>query len=585
MADDTYAGVEEKLSDRESVFGELHADMRLDESMIIGGEVALRGFPGDFRAKVPPVAGDAVRRLRDQILVGEPADGHVRTPSPKHRGDDASKKQREKEDAENVRELERWLRAELALIERNGHESPLMTVANHCIGLGLGVIAYPFVKGNLPKPPRWHGRAPRDNRERQALQEYERKRRGAFPFDVYAVHPLTAFFDPYHTVIEDMIVKEEVLMGSYAGRFPHLNIPTKSFGSSGTLVSYCSPEWYGYWLDGRPLLTGQGVNGDGCAPNPTGVLWYKMARSGFGFASGKAAWKDAIKGVIRDARPVILSLYTDYNVQEIMKLIYLFPPKNMLVKSEQGRQEAEDYRMGPGSVWLHGEDVVELPTDVTQIPQWAFQIQNLNTVTAEAHLGSRVLSGVDEGGNNASVLRTRVGLAEAPTRASKASIEAMASAMLSDMVYIQRHKLEGPLSIPSSTGYVEFKTERITDDMIFEVDLTPLTPEEKAFRLDDGLKRLQVGAMSLITYLRLDPDIDDPEQERSEIDADTILKVGDVVKWASTEALRRVQEETGMPVPGGLAGDAGQGAQVQTLGSPGDMQQMQPMLGGPPGAQ
>ncbi len=582
MADQTYADVTARLEDRRSVFAAMHREMAIDELFILGSAVMqdqsllqyFRGFPPGFLPRIPSIAADAVARLRNQIIVGETPDVSVRMPGMR-RGEQKDKKARDDREA-----LEQMLKAQLSCIERYGSVSPLLTAADHAFGLGAGILAYPLVADRLQEHPFGEQRAARDAAETKLLREYQRMQRSTFPYDVRAVSPMVAFWDPYHEPFKDMILEERVYLGTYAQRYPHLGIQSGAYRTEAKLVSFCSRHEYGYWLDGRPLVQPEdGADGDGIAPNETGVLWYRMARSGYGFQSAKSGWEFAIKGVVRDARSVILSLITDYNVQEIMKLLYVWPQTEMEVKSDQGRDDLEDYKTGPDAMWVHGTDVRRIPTNAAQIPQWAFEIENLNTSMAEAHLGGRVLSGVDEQ-DTASGLRTRVGLAKAPTRATKKALENAVAGMLSDMLYIQKNVLDQPLMLPTATGYATFDVARVDDNIWIEVDLTPLSDEERAFKLGDLLKRKQAGVVSIRTVVHADPSIDDPDEELIEIDADRVMEQGDLMQAASAEALRRFQEQTGAteaPNPGALPGET---SQVVTLGSPVDVGRQNAALNG-----
>ena len=585
--DTTKGDVFSKLEDRRDTLQGLHQQMAIDELFIAGSAVLgnadlmqyLRGFPEGFIARSPPIAIDAVQRLRNQIITGE-------TPDPKvlmadhHRGPE--KENREKDDR---LELQRYLKDELEHLDGgNGDESVFLTIGDHILGLGMAVLAYPFVKGRIPANPFFVKktgleRRPRTPTEERKQQEYQRVRRGAIPFDLKPVHPVCAYFDIYHQPQEDMITEEEVKLGTLAERFPHLSIPVTSYHATEKLVSFCSAKEYGYWLGDKALLLPKdGANGEGIAPNPTGVLWYQMARSGFGFRTSKGDWADMIQGVIRGARPVILSLITDYNVQEIMKLLYVWPEEEFEVTTEQGRLDLDAYERGPGAGWVHGTGVRKLPTDATQIPNWAFEIQSLNSSVAEAHLGSKVLSGVDED-DTLGGLRTRVGLAQAPTRITKRALERMWAKVMMDMLWIQKHHLGVPLSIPTAGGYEDFDAKRIPDSARIVMDLTPATKEEISFQLEDLLKRKQAGAASTRRMLELDPEVTDVEDELINIDADAIMAMGETLQTASAEANRRFQQRIGAvppeaPVPQGLPGDA---VTVGTVGSPQDIGMQQQM--------
>ena len=101
MADQTYSDVRDRLSDRETVFSALHREMAIDETLILGSAVMgdtsvmqyLSGFPAGALAKLPPIALDAVHGLRNQILIGQPPEVHVKAPSYR-RGDQKDEKAR-----------------------------------------------------------------------------------------------------------------------------------------------------------------------------------------------------------------------------------------------------------------------------------------------------------------------------------------------------------------------------------------------------------------------------------------------------------------------------------------------------------
>lgn len=571
----------EKLADRRDALGGLHEEMEIDEVFISGSaddpramsvlNGYLRGFPAEFRARIPSIASDAMQRLRNQVYVGETPDVHLRKP-PIKRGERKVSRERDEKT-----ELEQYLKSYLGFIERYGSESPFITSTDHMFGLGMTVVAYPLVYSRVPNHPfalkNGKTREPRNEKERKRLQQYQRERRGAMPFDVVPKHPSTALFDLYNDPIQDMIIEEDVLAGTLR-RFEHLQLQDRQSRTTGTLVSFCNSEVYGYWWNGLPLLTSkEGADDEGLAPNTTGILWYGMARSGFGYRNAKGDWKYAIKGVVRDARAVILSLITDYNVQEIMKLLYVWPEEEVEVTTEEGRQEAEERQHGPGAKWIHGTGARKLPTDATQIPQWGFQIQNINTALAEAHLGSRVLSGEIETGP-ASRLRTNVGLALAPTKATKQALNHLWSNILNDCLYMQKHDIGQPLLIPTTNGYMDFDATKIPDDALVEVEVTPVTAEEKQLQLQGAIQRVAGGTMSVRRMLELDPDVDDVDEELIEIDADAIMRIGDSLKVASDEATRRFQahlaEKNGAaPNPGGLPQED---AAVTTVGSQQDIQ-------------
>ena len=546
----SYSDVRDCLEDRRSVLGPLHTQIAIDEMFIRGSAILgdsslmqyLKGFPPGFIARIPSIGADAVQRLRNQIC-GEPPDVRVLRRG-NRRGEGRSERERE-----DQRALQEAIKAELAHLSSATTENPFITLADHAFGLGLAILYYPFDPANMPKHPfklrTGTIRKPRDAKEERKLIEYERKRREARPFRFVPIHPVTAFWDAYCDPIEDIIFEEEFPLGTFAKKFPHLEIQSRSYGATAKLVTYWSATEYGYWLDGRPLLTKKdGANEDGIAPNRTGVLPVRMARAGFGFTTSKREPEYAIQGLIRGARPAILSLITDYNVQEVMKLLYVWPSEEFEVTGEQGQADLDAYARGPGSLWAHGTTVKRVSNDAQHgPPQWAFQIQNYNTGLAEAHMGSRVLSGMDED-ETAGGLRTRVGLARQPVRVTQQALEGMFSNAMMDILYIQKHHMVQALVIPTANGWEEFDSKRIPDDARLAIDLTPNTPEDIAFQLDDLLKRKQQGAASTRRILELDPNVADVDDELAEIDSDTLMASGDLMKMAQEQAMNDYMQRT-----------------------------------------
>ena len=560
MADLTYDQVVEMLESRRTTFGPLHEQMRIDELFFLACALIdtygtnaiadyLSNFPDGFPIKVPSLMVDAVERQVNLLLVGETPIVDVLLPPNLHIGPDKEQRMRDDRD-----ELRRILRALLSYIESYSAESPFRPAAMHLIALGMCVIAYPISRDRWPEHPfkvrgtpeagqPYLTRAPRNPKEEQRLKRWERSRLGALPFDVHAIHPMTAFFDPYNEPMEDMIEEQYVDAAAFAKRYPKLELSPRGNGSNNSiLVTYCSDGWWGMWLDGQSLLKGKNVNEDGVAENTTGVLWYKMAYSGHGYLSHKREWVYRIQGLVRGARDELTAIISDFNAQSHAKLNYLFPPEEFVAKTDEAAEEAKTYRKGVGSTWVHGEDVTKVRQEILQIPNWFFSSESLTRGLFEGHTGSNVLGGNWEGQETLGGIQSRQGLAKGGVRAAKQSLEQALQGMLSDMVYMQTlPELGEPLWLPTVKGYEALKPDRIPPATRFVVEISPPTPDERQQQLQADLLRVEAGTLSQRTVMERDPDIEDVDEEMVRVDSDRVMRQGDTLKLVSEAATQKFQ--------------------------------------------
>lgn len=557
MSDLKYTEIVDMLESRRTTFGSLHEQMRIDElfllaaSLIESGsnaiEAYLSNFPKGFPLLVPSLVVDAVERQVNLLLVGETPNVKVLLPPDLHKG--PAKEQRMRDDRD---ELERILRAFLAYIESYSAESPFRPAAMHLIALGMCVMAYPISRDRWPDHPfkvrgtptdgmPYLTREPRNPKEMQRLKQWERSRLGALPFDVHPVHPMTAFPSPYVEPTDDMIEEQFVDAAAFVKRYPDLELAPRGTGTNDSkLVTYCSPDWWGMWLDTIPLLKGKNVNEDGVAENTTGVLWYKIAYSGHGYQSHKREWAYRVQGLVRAARDEVIAIISDFNAQNHAKLNYLFPPEEFKVASDTGAEEAKEWRQGVASTWLHGPDVERIRQEIRNIPQWFFNSESLTRGLFEGHTGSNVLGGNWEGSETASGILSRQGLAKGSIRAPKQSMEQAIQGMLSDMVYMHTlPELGEPLTVPTVKGYETLKPGRIPALTRMLVDLSPATPDERAQELKDSIARLETGTISQRTVIERDPEIEDKDEEMIRVDSDRVMRQGDTLTMIQEAAKQK----------------------------------------------
>src|SRR5436190_9028832 len=129
-------------------------------------------------------------------------------------------------------------------------------------------------------------------------------------------------------------------------------------------------------------------------PNPAG-LHYAMAWSGFGrqHSSGKLEYRG--RGIIRDARDVILMYVSEVNDMEALRSVAAFPPLHVTGPTkEQADQESEDLEFGPATIWASSNEVNVAPIAPQQLNGVVFQQLQETRSMIEQVLGSDVLSGV-----------------------------------------------------------------------------------------------------------------------------------------------------------------------------------------------
>ena len=579
MSDTKYegdSGITAMLQDRKTVFSELHTEMALDELFLLASSILgdqsilpyLMNFPEGFPAKIPSITMDAVMDWVDHLLTGETL--HVRALMSPNLYQGEGKERRAKNDRD---EVERILKALLARIESYSAESPLRPWALHTIALGLGVLGYPISRDQWPEHPfrvrgvaaddspyGYNTREPRTPKEEDMLARWKRSRPGALPFDVHAVHPATFFFDPYHEPIENAIEEKKVNAAAFAKLYPHLELSPRGGGNDSMLVTYCSPEFWGMWLDGIPLLKGKNVNEDGVAWNTTGVLWYKMAMSGHGYLSQESQWVYRIQGLVRAARDEIRAIISDFNIQEFYKTNYVFPGEDFLIRSPKGEAEADQYHKGIAAKWKHGEDVERIREEIRNIPQGFFSMESLTRSLLEGHTKARVLGGTFEGGETASGIISRQSLARGAIQSPKKSMEQALAGMLTDMVWMHSQNLKEPLLIPTVNGYETLKPGRIPELTRLLVDLSPQTQEERTVELQDLLQRKGAHAASTQRILDADDKVEDKKQELINIDSDLLMTAEQTRNMALEEVGRRFTARIGnrSPATNGAAPEAAQ---------------------------
>lgn len=567
MADrPTQSWVMAQLAERRTRLSSLRAAMVKEEDFLLGTADGnrqrllqhLTGLPpGMTGIKLLPIARDAVDVGKMQVVTGETPTITVELPEEAHRVDDREREARE--------ELEDKLRALSWFVDRHG-QAVINELTEHTLAHGLGVLAFPYLPDKMPKHP-LDGANPKDAEERALMARYSRARNEAFPFDVRVAHPTTVFWDLYHTQPEDVIEEQTVPSGAFA----ELLTEDERKVQSVKLVVYCSREWYGCWLGGRPLLTpDDGADGDGIAPNPTGILWYRFAYSGMGTNASDGDWLYRIKGLLRDGLDVIAAYITAYNQMENIRALHAFTTVEIIGETEEARAKAKaDSTFGPYGTWEHPPDVRMQYVNPPNVPQVIVAQLEEARRQLEVHFGPEILRGIFRD-DTATGQRTRLSQAKAPYRPTKQSVQDCWAGMLMDIQYMVKYVMDEALQIPSPAGgVVTLAPKDIVDNAWTMVDLSPPTQEEKGYKLEDVKAKRELGIISLRRAISDASDGEvDPEEELAQLDAEVLAESPQYQSMVYDAAVQLAAQKLGID-PAALTG--GQSPQPQ-----GQSQEQQP---------
>ena len=590
MVPPTFVALKKELALRRTQLSSLHQEMEHDDNFIhaaaVWGDRAMvqyfRGLDPNGQLLMLSIADDVITTGLSQYVIGEHPSVEILLPRKAYTERPGDKRAREK----HVRRLQDALEALLWQAETYSTETPVRTAGYHMLGLGLGVIGYPILWDRFPKHPMKSGygeglpyRKPEaawNALDRKHVSEFERRRAAALPLDFHAVHPRRVYFDIESDPPEDVIIQTNVLPGMYLQRYPHLEA-VNSRGKTARYTIYCSREHYGLWLNDQPLLTSkEGANADGFAKNRTGILWYRMARGGFGNQGFGNEWQYAIQGIVRGMRSLIVSKTIDYNVMGIMRQVYGIPP--FKIKAEtiaEGTAAARRLHFGMGQVFIELPNELLSKIETPDVPAVVFQEMGETDRLIERHTWSDVMRGANPASETASGSSQRLSQGQASLATERSSLQNLLSGMLQDICHMTKYEFREPLELLSrDQGLVTLNPDDILDGMRIRVNSRPATPEEKMMDRRESIALIDARLRSRHTTLIQDPDVTDPEEELARIAADAAQESEMWIQSIAAEAL-------GMGVEGGGGGggaaparsplDQG-GTQTQPLVAPSEIQ-------------
>lgn len=557
----TRADLDAWRGERKSLFAKLHTEMGIDEVFLTCSGTwedrriltYLHGMPKGFIPKIPPIGKDAIDVGLNQIHVGDTPGVKVLLP-PNPRANPEKVK-------EAARILEKKLQALLWHIDTYSPETPIRTFMAHTLGLGQGVLAHPVDWAKWPRDPfalkNGKRREPTTPQDREKERRYRQKRSRALPWDVRAVHPRRVLWDPYHPNPEDIITEERVNIATYERQYPAASLAGIGTGAgrTATLITYCSEDYYGLWLNQTPLLTKKdGADSDGFADNTSGVLWYKLARGGFGYETFEGEWEHRIKGMLRDARDIIASRTAAYNQMQTIRGIHAFPVADFEGPTQaDARMEAQGFVYGPGAVWEHSSQVQMKFVAQAQIPSIVFQSMDQDDQYIERHFGPEALRGIYAADQTAQQQARRLSQAKAPLRPAQLSGEQAVAAMLTDMcAQVKDDMFDGVLTFNTQEDIIELSPSDIPDGIRIIVDFAPPTSDDIERMMDQRLARLQSKTISRHRIMASDPEIEDTLDEEAQILSEDLMSNPAVLDLLAASVKAGVQQELqarGMALP------------------------------------
>jgi hypothetical protein len=573
----SYEDIKAMLEERRSRYSTLHGEMEIDQDWIYAAATNasnllapyISGFPKGFRMKILPLAEMGVNVATDAIMIGERPSVTVAFPTDLHKSKAAEK--------QHKNDIKEWCEGFLEQADTRAIESPFRDVVKKGFGLGAGHLSYAIQWDAIPKPPK---EKKNTRKGKKAWAEYEHERAYCFPFDVKSIHPLSLFPDPNNDPPLDYIEETEVDLRSICQKYPHLldqkpewaqklRPSASEAGASNAVkrVTYVSKKYFAQYIDDVPLLI-EGADEDGVADNPSGYLWIRTAYSGFGEQDDKGRLEYRVRGIVRSARDSMAAIIADFNDTEVMRNIIAFPPLIFGHEDEaKAQQYRDEFRYGPAeSLVTDGRLQLSLPPQ-PDVPQAVFQNAEIANQILQLLYGPDIQRGVHRE-DTAAGQRTRLRQAQMPYQTMKVAMEQAIAGMLTDILCAIRDEFDGPVTVWKKLKNgrnlaLTLDPKRIPAKFHISIDLSPPTEEERDYLSKKGLELLERGLISEERYMTefADANIEDPEAEMIERDAEMIIKLGPVQEWLANSAIEKTQQrlaaEQGTPPPAPMQGAPG----------------------------
>lgn len=604
----TQQQVFELLEERRALFAAMHAAILDAEKWFFAYERnspvlpdIRKGFPAGVDFDIPASGWQMVNRAKNSITSAEVPQALYELPD--------SYKDDHQQAADDEKAVQLADQAILHHVVTRSVVNPFDDALQNQLAVGLGVLYYPLDYDGLGEPPE-HGRGTAE--EQEAWEAYEWRRAEALPWAVSSLHPTWVFPDPDDDDgAQDgvLLIERPVSLAAMQRRYPDLqlgagNSSTAGAGAGGaagsgktaTWVEYISPAWYGCWVNGQAVTPGG--NADGLAPNHRGFVWAQLAWSGFGKTDRDGAWERRGIGLLQLGANNFRREAFNSNWLQLIKRAYI--PK-LIAQGDTAADAAEETRdvdpSEPSMIAL-GRTVSLSWLETPDIPAALVADIRHNDQDRESLFGPGVLSGENRS-EPASKFSARLEQARGPYRTPAANMEQAIANFLNHCHWDLKHEPD------LHDGYrrtwrqgrgtemrrysVHLKPEQIHLGGKITIDLSPMTPQDKAFVAQEAIAKRDAGLISTDTAMKKGAEVDDTDEEWAQIIAEKVLQSDAVIgalgqKAVAVLGLLQPQPTPQQPppppgMPGMAAGPAGAPMPAEEPLPPGMPQTPPPPLG------
>jgi hypothetical protein len=542
----------------------LHADE--DPSPIL--PYISKNFPPGFQWDIFPYAWTVLNRGVNQIYTSEVPQVTYELPAAYKR------KYKDKEAiGKRERKVQEWLQGVLYHYATTMAENPFLDALTQQLGLGMGCLSYPLDYDRWGTPPD-HGRG--TDEEQEAWEQFERHRSECLPWRIDSLHPTWVLFDTHHDPPQNFIIERPVDLADMAARYPSLGLKPTEAGSgatpTATYVEYVSAEWHGEWVNGMPVT--EGGDEDGIAPNGLRYAWAQIAWSGMGKKDKDGLWERRGVGMIQRGISEFRALTFDDNFVAMVKRSFI--PKYVATgeTAEQAADATQDIDPQSPAVVALPNTVSFAPMAPPDIPEAILTDMRERQQRLEQLYGPGLLSG-EYHSEPAAKQAARMEAARGPYRAPKKAMEQAVAAMLSHFLMCVKYEpdLNEGVGVAWQAGkgseskqyFAELKPDDVVLGGKITVDFSPLTPEDKAFKVEDARAKQEYQWISTETAMKKGGEVEDTMEEMAQIKADEVWASPEMTSFLTQLAITAIQGQLGMPPP---APPMAAGGAPGTLGTP-----------------
>lgn len=567
----------ELLEQRRTVLAPMHQAMREADAWLHAHEdptppevlrALRRGFPDNWTARdfdIQPYAYIECNRAINSITTAE-------VPQVTHELAPWFKQKHEKTAEDDEKAVQLAAQSILRRVVTRSGRNPVLDAQWQQMALGLACLYYPLDYDALGDPPD-HGRGTLE--EQEAWETYERKRAEALPWRVESLHPTWIFFDLDCDPPRDIIIERPVSLAAMQRQYPDKDFGGEGEQKTAKYVEYISERYYACYVNQVPVTPN--ADSEGVAENYRGFIWAELIWSGMGKLDAVGAVERQGVGLVTRGINNYRSRTWNRNWTKLIKRSYI--PKLIGQDTTGGEEEAMRQTQGidpgePGVVALGTTNLRWLETP--NIPPALLADLDADEKEAEAYAGPGVLSG-EFRSEPASKQSARTELARGPYRTPKANMEQGIANMLGKMNLDLLH--EPDLAHGYRATWREGKGPDVRQYAVYlkpqqihpeasglSVDLSPLTPQDKAFLTEDAIAKRDAQLISTERAMKDGAEIEDPEREMARIVAEKYMQSDNFLLRFDAYAGAYLDRKFGpppMPAMAGMPPAAGGGGGFQ----------------------